>query len=61
MTDRNIKEMKRFRGRYQQMVLADKSKIQKCICRSSSCNRTNGSSNPGLVAQRWILIKCPSY
>jgi len=43
MKDRDIKKIKRFRGHYQQMALAGKSKIQKCICSSSSCNRTNGS------------------
>ena len=52
MTDRDIKKIKRFRDHYQQMALAGKSKIKKCICRSSSCNTTNGSSNPRLVAQR---------
>jgi hypothetical protein len=29
MTDRDIKEMKRFRGRYQRMALEGKSKIKK--------------------------------
>jgi hypothetical protein len=50
MTDRDIKKIKRFRGHCQQKATAGKSKIKKCICRSSNCNMTNGSSNPGLVA-----------